>query len=66
MRAEVGDRIIIEGHHLGEPRRECVVLEVHGEGGVAPFMVRWEADGHTGLFYPGSDASVVHHDASSV
>ena len=30
MRASVGDRIIIEGHRVGEPIRDCEVLEVHG------------------------------------
>ena len=66
MHAKVGDRIVIEGHHLGEPRRECEVLEVHGADGGPPYIVRWEADGNTAFFFPGTDASVVefeHHMA---
>jgi hypothetical protein len=31
MQAEVGDRIIIKGHHVGDPDRDCEVLEVHGK-----------------------------------
>ncbi len=59
MKAKVGDKIVIEGHHLGEPRREAVVLDVRGPDGEPPYVVRWEDDGHEGLFFPGSDASVV-------
>jgi hypothetical protein len=61
MEAKVGDRIIIKGHHLGDPDRDCEVLEVHGQEGAAPYLVRWD-DGHEGLFYPGSDAHVQHFE----
>jgi hypothetical protein len=60
MRATVGDRIVVEGHHVGEPRRDCEVLEVHGENGSPPYLVRWSDSGHEALYYPGSDASVEH------
>jgi hypothetical protein len=60
MRATRGDRIVIKGHHLGEPDRDCEVLEVRGTEGGPPFLVRWEDDGHEGLFFPGSDAVVEH------
>ena len=42
MRASVGDRIIIKGHHVGEPDRDCEVLEVHGADGEPPWFVRWD------------------------
>jgi len=58
MRAAVGDRIVIRGHRLGEPDRDCEVLEVRGMDGGPPYVVRWEADGHEALFFPGSDAVV--------
>ena len=38
MRANVGDRIVIKGHHVGEPDRDAEILEVHGEGGVPPYV----------------------------
>jgi len=60
VKAQVGDKIVVEGHHLGEPRRDAVVLDVRGADGEPPYLVRWDADGHEGLFFPGSDASVVH------
>lgn len=56
MHAQVGDRIVIRGHHMGEPERDCEVLEVHGEAGSPPYVVRWGDTGQEGLFFPGSDA----------
>jgi hypothetical protein len=62
MQASVGDRIVIRGHHIGEPDRDCEVLEVRGADGTAPFRVRWEDTGHEALLYPGPDAIVQHFD----
>jgi hypothetical protein len=58
MRAEVGQQIVIKGHHIGEPERDCEILEVHGEKGTPPYLVRWSDTGQEGLFFPGPDASV--------
>ena len=63
LNATVGDRIVIRGHHLGEPDRDGEVLEVRGPGGSAPFLVRWGDSGHEALFFPGSDAFVQHYDS---
>jgi hypothetical protein len=60
MRASVGDRLVIKGHHAGEPDRDAEILEVHGEDGGSPFLIRWDDDGHEGLFIPGLDAVVEH------
>jgi hypothetical protein len=60
MQAAVGDRIVIKGHRVGEPERDGEVLEVHGDDGAPPYVVRWEDDGHEVLFFPGSDATVEH------
>jgi Domain of unknown function (DUF1918) len=60
VRAQVGDRIVIKGHRVGEPERECEVLEVRGAGGTSPYLVRWGDSGHESLFFPGSDATVEH------
>ena len=63
MHADVGDRLVIKGHHVGESDRKAEILEVHGDDGGPPFVVRWDDDGHEGLFFPGPDATVepVHH-----
>lgn len=58
MKAAVGDRIVIHGHHVGEPDQVVSVLGVEGADGDPPFRVRWESDGHEGLYFPGPDASV--------
>lgn len=65
MKASPGDRIVIKGHHIGEPSRDCEVLEVHGEDGGPPYLVRWEDSGHQSLFFPGADAEVQHYEHSA-
>ncbi len=60
MRAAVGDRLVIKGHNLGDPDKDGEVLEVHGEDGAPPWMIRWSDDGHEGLFFPGPDAEIEH------
>lgn len=62
MRAQTGDRIVVKGHHIGEPDRDCEILEVRGSEGGPPYRVRWDEDGHEGLYFPGSDATVVHYE----
>ena len=60
MRASVGDRLIIKAHNVGEHDRDAEILEVQGDDGGPPYLVRWDEDGHEGLFFPGSDATVQH------
>ena len=62
MKASAGDRIVIKGHHVDEPSRDCEVLEVRGQDGEPPYLVRWSENGHEALFFPGSDASVHHFE----
>jgi Domain of unknown function (DUF1918) len=59
MQAKVGDHLVVQGHTVGQSRREGEILEVRGEDGAPPYVVRWE-DGHEGVTYPGSDAFVTH------
>jgi Domain of unknown function (DUF1918) len=61
MKASVGDRIVVKGHHVGKPDRDGEILEVHGDDGAPPYLVQWGEDGHVGLFFPGSDATVEHY-----
>jgi hypothetical protein len=58
MQAKVGDRLVVESNRVDAPRREGEILEVRGENGKPPFVVRWN-DGHEGLAYPGPDAHIV-------
>lgn len=63
MRANVNDRLIVRGHHVGDPDREAVILEVHGQDGAPPYLVRW-GDGHESVFFPSSDTAIEHHPAA--
>lgn len=58
MQAQVGDRIIVRTHRLGVAERNGEIVEVHGEGGAPPYVVRWSESGHEGLFFPGPDVLV--------
>ena len=67
LRARPGDRLVIRAHHSGEANYDGEILEVLGENGAPPFVVRWD-DGHVSRLYPGSDAHVqsfehVHDEA---
>ena len=55
MKAKVGDRIVREGNHVGEPRRSGEIIEVRHSNGTPPYVVRWLDDGHEGLVFPGPD-----------
>jgi hypothetical protein len=59
LHAEVGDRLIVRGHHQGEPKQDGEVIKVLGDEGGPPFIVRWE-DGHKSEVFPGSDTFVQH------
>jgi hypothetical protein len=60
MDAQVGDMLVVNGHQVGEPDRTAEILEVRGEHGGPPYVVRWDDDGHESLYFPGSDAHVKH------
>ncbi len=64
MRAAVGDRIHVNGAHVGDHMRDGEILEVRGENGGPPFLVRWGDTGQEALVFPGPDA-VVHHDPAA-
>ena len=58
MQAVIGDRICIHGNVVGHADRNGEIIEVHGDKGEPPYVVRFE-DGHTRLVYPGPDAVIV-------
>ena len=60
MKAAVGDRIIIEAHHVGDARRDAEILDLRTKDGAPPYYVRWSEDGHEGWIFPGTDAHVEH------
>lgn len=58
MHAQVGDSLVAESNKVDAPRREGEIIEVRGEDGGPPYVVRWH-DGHEGLVFPGADAHVL-------
>ena len=57
MRATVGDRLHVHAAHVGEADRSGEIIEVKGDSGTPPYLVRFD-DGHQGLVFPGPDAVV--------
>lgn len=63
MHAVKGERLVVHAAHVGDAERVGEILEVRGEDGQPPYLVRWSGDGHTGLFFPSSDAYIDHKEA---
>jgi Domain of unknown function (DUF1918) len=59
MKARVGDELIVKGQHVGDADRRGVIIEVGGQDGGPPYLVRW-SDGHESSFFP-SAGTVVQH-----
>ncbi len=57
MKAKVGDRLHVHGRTVGDVDRVGEIVEVHGEDGAPPFLVRFP-DGHETLVFPGPDATI--------
>jgi hypothetical protein len=57
MRATVGDRLHVHGRTVGAKDRMGEIIEVRGENGNPPYLVRFP-DGHESLLYPGPDCVV--------
>lgn len=60
MYAETGDEVVVRGRHVADEGRQGTIIEIHGEHGTPPYLVRWQ-DGHESLFFPSSDTLVEHH-----
>ncbi|MEU8233220.1 DUF1918 domain-containing protein [Actinoplanes sp. NPDC048967] len=58
MKAHIGDRLVLEGTHLGDGRRTAVVTALHHRDGTPPYEVRWLDDGRTTLIFPGPQARI--------
>ncbi|MCA2218994.1 DUF1918 domain-containing protein [Jidongwangia harbinensis] len=58
MFAHIGDRLVVEGTHLGDVRRVGIITAVTHTDGAPPYTVRWLDDGRTSLIFPGPAARV--------
>ncbi|HJQ47175.1 MAG TPA: DUF1918 domain-containing protein [Amycolatopsis sp.] len=55
--ATIGDRIRVHGRTVGAGEHVGEIVEVRGENGKPPYLVRF-SDGHESLIFPGSDCEV--------
>jgi hypothetical protein len=62
VEATVGDRLVVHGLHVDDPDRDGEIIEVRGENGGPPYVVRWSDSGHEALVFPGPDATVQHFE----
>ncbi len=62
MKADVGDELVVRGRHVSDEDRVGVVIEIHGEDGGPPYLVRWR-DGHESTFFPSADTLITHRPA---
>jgi hypothetical protein len=65
MKAHVGDRIVLEGAHVGDHRRIGVIMELRREDGTPPYLVHWLDNDHEGLIFPGPDSRVEPMETSA-
>jgi hypothetical protein len=63
MQASVGDELTVRSSQLGIEDRHGLILEVHGQDGAPPYLVRWR-DENESLFYPSSDTVIEHRPAA--
>ena len=57
MQARTGQRLRIHGRTVGAPDEEGEIIEVHGDDGAPPYLVKFEG-GHERLIFPGPDCEV--------
>lgn len=59
MKAKVGDWLVIKGTRVEQHDQRGLITEVHAPDGAPPYVVRWLADDHEAIVFPGPDAIVV-------
>jgi hypothetical protein len=57
MHASIGDRLHVHGRIVGQHDSVAEIVEVRGEAGQPPYLVRYP-DGHEALVFPGPDAVI--------
>jgi hypothetical protein len=63
MKAHVGDRLITGG---SDSARACTIVGLHHPDGSPPYVVRWLADGHIALMFPGPYTKLVQADGATM
>jgi Domain of unknown function (DUF1918) len=55
MRAKVGDLLVVPGSEI----RTGLVIRVLGPDGTAPYVIKWQSDGHVAMVTPGEYSRIV-------
>jgi hypothetical protein len=63
MRAHLGDRVAVDGRHVGTPTREGEIVEVIEHGGNEHYRVHWDG-GVESILFPQSDLHFVTADTA--
>ena len=58
MEATSGDKICIHGNSVGHTDKHGEIIEVRGDHGQPPYVVRFP-DGHEQTIFPGPDAYIL-------
>ncbi|GAB2700672.1 DUF1918 domain-containing protein [Nocardia thraciensis] len=57
MQANVGDQLLVHSRVVGMRVRTGEIIEVRGDDGNPPFVVRFD-DGHESLMFPGPECEI--------
>lgn len=57
MQAKVGDELTVKGRRQGDSDRHGQIIEIRGQGGAPPYVVRWQ-DSRESVFFPSADTVV--------
>jgi Domain of unknown function (DUF1918) len=58
MNAQVGDRLVVQGVHVGDARRVGEIIAIRHADGSPPYEVRWLDSGQEALVFPGPEAHI--------
>ena len=61
MKAQIGEWLLFHGKKVGSADHTAEVLQVRGEDGAPPYLVRFRGGGER-LIFPGTDCQVLHGD----
>jgi hypothetical protein len=64
LKARIGERLLFRGKKVGSADHTAEVLQVRGDDGAPPYLVRF-GDGHERLVFPGTDCQVLSRDEDS-
>ncbi|WP_431682627.1 DUF1918 domain-containing protein [Kitasatospora sp. KL5] len=62
MKADIGDRVIVNATRPGAARRDGEIVALHHPDGSPPWDVRWSETGRVSMFFPGPDTRLHHFE----